>query len=715
MKRLFMTLAVLSVMVLGAFAEGKFSIRAEQQLSELKESQTRGAAPVWKAFTIYTHEAVEASSLTERIQALGGRVSVAIGHCLTATLPVELWQTMAGWEEVRAIDALSERGALFLDKAHAYTKKNRVDDVALAQTEGLPQEYTGKGTLVAVVDAGIDFNHAAYRTADNHTRIVYGAVLMNNEGGGNMIEEYVFSHEDLENATCVCLLSEVSHGTHTSSIAGGSGMTNGKYRGVAPEADLILIDISAFVIGDGLSGIYEAIARSIQIVDSVATSLDKPVSLSFSVGTSGGAMDEISPEQVALEMFTDHGTRPGRCVSVAAGNNGDKRAHLRYTFKSDTDTLRSVLGTAAEITRNYNHSIEIWSMDETPFTVRLVLRDNNYNIVAESQYFEVTGSNKIISSLPLGETGEKLVYDLSYGFDVVHNRSTLKGPIWFRADEGSEHTMDVLLEIEIISKENASIDMLQYSGTVAFDILGADEWAKMGVELPEAVAKTYHEGDRQQLANSMSISPYVTSVGCGITAMDYKKLDAPEEDFVPPTHFGPLGLQVGDPTAWSNYSTCYSDHSIPHLIAPGALILAAKNRYCSMVKIETYETDMYYGMDMPYGLGNGTSMATPYVAGTAALLLQHNPNYSITEIRDLMTQNTQNKERLHSLDVDPAQYGAGFLDVLATLKAANADPSAIENLKDADADQKVTKYFDGDRLVIDKAGRKYNVAGQRIK
>lgn len=695
-----MTLAVLSVMVLSALAQGKFSIRAEQQLSALMESQTRGAASVKKTLTVYTHEAMEASNIAERIKELGGHVSVVIGHCITATLPVELWQTVAGWEEVRAIDALSERGGMFLDKAHAYTKTSLVSDATAALTEGLPQGYTGKGTLMAIVDTGIDFNHAAFRTADNHTRIVYGAVLSYNEGGQKMIDEYVYSHEDLENRTCEYRPNtSISHGTHTSSIAGGSGMTNGKNRGVAPEAGLILIDLSDFTDG-APTGIYEAVARAIQIVDSVATSLDMPVSLSFSVGASGGAMDGISPDQEAIAVFTDKGTRPGRCVSVATGNSGIPQGHLKYTFTSDTDTIRSVIGKTTDM-KNLQ-CVEIWGKDETPVTVRLVARNKNYDIVGESSYYTTDNFSYEDCNIIFEETDDTLACSVWYGFDVVHNRS------YFSTTHrvlSSENVADALLEIEVVGKENATIDMMHYYNTVWFDILGADEWSKMGVELPETVAKTYREGDREQLANSMSISPYVISVGCGITAMDYKKKEAPEEDMVPPAIFGPLGLQIGDPTAWSNYSTWYSDHSVPHLIAPGGVILAAINSHSNNLEVELYENDEYYGEIMPYGLNMGTSMATPYVAGTAALLLQQNPNYSITEIRDLMMQNTQNKEHLHNLSVNPAQYGAGFLDVLATMKAANAGSSAIENVKDAEDDAHAQT----------QASQTYNLFGQPSK
>lgn len=63
-------------------------------------------------------------------------------------------------------------------------------------------------------------------------------------------------------------------------------------------------------------------------------------------------------------------------------------------------------------------------------------------------------------------------------------------------------------------------------------------------------------------------------------------------------------------------------------------------------------------------------------------------------------------------DTDKQEEIWAFLDTIF-----NANPDAIENLKDAadDVNKKVMKYFDGEKFVIDRAGRKYNVAGQQIK
>lgn len=76
----------------------------------------------------------------------------------------------------------------------------------------------------------------------------------------------------------------------------------------------------------------------------------------------------------------------------------------------------------------------------------------------------------------------------------------------------------------------------------------------------------------------------------------------------------------------------------------------------------------------------GTSMATPYVTGTAALMLQANPTLDVTAIRDILME-TARKDSF--VGDDEIQWGAGKLDVMAALRKV-LDTSGTGNISAED-------------------------------
>jgi len=64
---------------------------------------------------------------------------------------------------------------------------------------------------------------------------------------------------------------------------------------------------------------------------------------------------------------------------------------------------------------------------------------------------------------------------------------------------------------------------------------------------------------------------------------------------------------------------------------------------------------------------SGTSMATPIVAGSIALLYENNPNLSPLEVKEIITSNA------HSLGLGPDVQGSGVLDIRAIINKINPD------------------------------------------
>jgi subtilisin family serine protease len=85
----------------------------------------------------------------------------------------------------------------------------------------------------------------------------------------------------------------------------------------------------------------------------------------------------------------------------------------------------------------------------------------------------------------------------------------------------------------------------------------------------------------------------------------------------------------------------------PEIVAPGVDVVAAR----------AADTSMGDPQDALYTSASGTSMATPHVAGAAALLVQQHPDWSAGQLEAQLVGSS------HGLDADGYDVGAGRLDI----------------------------------------------------
>ncbi|NRQ31983.1 S8 family serine peptidase [Nonomuraea sp. NN258] len=126
----------------------------------------------------------------------------------------------------------------------------------------------------------------------------------------------------------------------------------------------------------------------------------------------------------------------------------------------------------------------------------------------------------------------------------------------------------------------------------------------------------------------------------------------------------------------------------PDISAPGVAINAAHSSF------NTEATGPYWKL-------NGTSMATPHVAGAAAILAQRHPGWSGRQLKDALMSSAK------PLDHTPFEQGVGRLDVAAsvaaTVTATGSVPTAFYDWPHAAGDPKAERTIvyrnDGDAEV----------------
>ena len=183
---------------------------------------------------------------------------------------------------------------------------------------GLDTSYTGKGVIVGIVDQGIDFNHPDFKNPDGSTRVLrYWDHTVN---GPNIPAEYgfgcVWDNADIDAGICTSLETGTAHGSTVAGMAVSNGSANGTNKGFAPEANIIVVETDFSLTNWSLS-----IAEACDYIFKIADSLGMPAVVNLSLGSYYGSHDALDPASQMIDSLLD--AKEGRIVVCSAGNSGD--------------------------------------------------------------------------------------------------------------------------------------------------------------------------------------------------------------------------------------------------------------------------------------------------------------------------------------------------------------------------------------------------------
>ncbi len=220
-------------------------------------------------------------------------------------------------------------------------------------TYGFPN-LTGEGTLVAVLDSGIDWKRREFRSADGSTRILY--LWDQTLSGGNPPEGFNIGteydsrriNEALqapagEQSVLLPSIDSSGHGTAVAGIAAGA-LQEERYLGAAPKAELLIVKLG-LPTEQGFPRTTE-IMRAVTWALQKAEELRRPLVINLSFGNSYGAHDGGS----LLERFLDNAAEIGRTViCVGSGNEGNSGGHVGGNVYGGTGSYGDGAGRQAAI------------------------------------------------------------------------------------------------------------------------------------------------------------------------------------------------------------------------------------------------------------------------------------------------------------------------------------------------------------------------------
>lgn len=188
----------------------------------------------------------------------------------------------------------------------------------LGNIEGTWDAYTGKGTTIAIIDDGFDYQHSEYTRSDGSSAILSTSRYYYYSNG------YVYNKSYSSDPTCIAedwaLQSDNTtyawntHGTNTSTTA-AAPMNNGGGVGIAPEADILAIKVDM-----NLASIYHAIQYAVdQGVDVINMSIGAYAE-TFTDGF-GNTQSGVSSTATYLDSKCQAAYNAGIIVVAAAGNH----------------------------------------------------------------------------------------------------------------------------------------------------------------------------------------------------------------------------------------------------------------------------------------------------------------------------------------------------------------------------------------------------------
>lgn len=476
--------------------------------------------------------------------------------------------------------------------------------------------YKGEGTVVAIIDSGLDVDHDVLHISDLSTAKYKSEkeIEAAKEAAGITYGEWfndkvVFGYNYVDVNTVLKEEDKRSHGMHVTSIATGNPtqpVAGQLMYGVAPEAQVMFMRVFSDLKATTGAALY---VKAIE--DAVKLGAD---SINLSLGGANGSVVNMNENVTAA---IEAARRAGVSVVIAAGNDG--------TFGSGHS--------------NPSADYPDYGLVGAPSTAR--------DAISVASYNNTTVGSKVINIIGLENNA-----DLNYGKSSFDNPE--KSPVPFEIGKEYEYVyagigqasdfdgLDLTGKLALIKR-----------GTISFSEKIANATAAGAVGVVIFNSRPGEANVSMQLDDTAIAIPSVfipLEFGEALAANSYKIAFNNETDIRPNPEAGLL-------SDFSSWGLSADGELKPDLAAPGGAIYAAIN-------------------DNDYANMQGTSMASPHVAGAAVLVKQYlqatYPTKSPQEIEALVKHLLMSTAKAHvnketTAYTSPRQQGAGIIDTAAAI------------------------------------------------
>lgn len=527
----------------------------------------------------------------------------------------------------------------------------------------LSQPYTGKGVIAACVDQGLDANHANFKNPDGTSRIGYLGHIRIDSSSKDGWSGTTYDRDNIFRFTTDA--PETFHATHTLGILGGNyrGEIQAAVRQNSQVATIETIDNPYYGVATGADlavGVTDLvdklIAQSIDMILNYRYQENKPCVLSLSLGSNVNSHRPNSLMGQFLDMVAKEAI-----VVMSAGNEGDiPLALIKTLSETDTEAKTFIMPTYAPDTR-YGMT---YVYSDKPFTLKAVIYNKSrgrvsYNMPVQTGTADGEGTFYCSSDYQQ-ETTDIVSGNFANAFSgyvgVGYNRESYTGEytglISYYAQDNASKNADgnYILGFIVEGEPGQRIECYNSADFQCLSNYGVAGW---------------DTGSTDGSISDMACGKDVIVVGSYNVSDDYPALDGYVYNYRGKFPYGKI-------TPFSSYGTLADGRTLPHVCAPGAAIVSSVSSYYVQNPDNSVSNSALVakvtenGRDSYWTPASGTSMSTPFVAGSIALWLEADPNLTVDEIKDIISTTAVRDNDV--LEGNPVQWGAGKFDAYAGLK-----------------------------------------------
>ncbi len=509
--------------------------------------------------------------------------------------------------------------------------------------------YDGTDVIILVIDTGIDWTHLDFRNPSDATKsrilylwdqtdtTTYTSEMTpydrdpNNFPGLNYGAEYtnaqINSELDGSAPDSVKQTDTNGHGTAVTGAAAGNGasLTNKKYKGMAPGADIVVVKAGNGSFSDN------NVKDALKYAQYISSTESKPVVVNLSLGSQSNAHDGTSTVDEAVDAFTASGN--GRVAVVAAGNDGNELMHVTGSVANSAtgDITFTVPSFSPNSGSGNDYFIfELWWNNNGNISATIESPDGfSYTRAADAEGTSNTddGSITIINKTDSDHSnGDRRTYIEI--FDGVANVGPEVGTWTLSLANGSGSSMTYHAWLVATS--------------VGATLTGADS--------------TYTIASPGTANSAITVAAYTAR---------WRWLASDENPYA----FTVPDLS-DDISEFSSIGPTRDGAQKPDISSPGrGLFSTTSTDYTPAVAYEIV-TDKYH-------LIQGTSGASGTVAGAVALLLDNNASLTASQAKSLLTDNADSDSYTGSLP--NSEWGYGKLNVFESMAKAINNSTTVDH------------------------------------
>ena len=624
-----------------------------RDINESKKSMLKSSGEEYSKIGAYIimEDGADPYSLEE----YGVEVNMVLDSIVSARIPLDAIDNISTLDIIKKIDS-GGRVKPKMDKAREAAKINNI-----ISGIDLPSAYFGKDVVIGIIDCGIQLDHINFYDENGNLRIK--RFWNQPVSTGTPPEGYSYGSEYKTQAEIEAAgYDETSetHGNHVTGVAAGSYKGN-EFYGVAPQSDIVFV---SYNYNDNTVG-WNSISDAICYIYDYADSVGKPCVVNISLGDTYGPHDGCS----IFDQVCDALQGEGKLIVGSAGNEGTNRQHIKKTFTSTQDSLRTFVSLLTKYGSYYATQCDFYGEQNKEFKVKVcVVKTSNGNIVNETD---------IISSNNIGTHTFYLskVNNIGALASIQINCELYPGnnkPHVCVVGLASSVTTGYTLGFKVIGENGNTVHAWTDDYYSRFTNKSNLEGWTPG-DLESNIAEIGGTGKR-----IISVGAYKTKV---YSSTSY----------------------IGEISSFSSVGPTVDGRMKPDITAPGEYIVSSYSNYSTIVSnnatnISRGDTVNVDGVNYYWGTMRGTSMSTPIVAGTLALWLEANPNLTPEDVREIFSETAIRDSETGS---EPNNtWGYGKLDAWNGLKKA-LELTGIEDSYTV-SDKEAVKVFayNGDAKVL---------------